>query len=561
MPTNWPAATFDLGLVQTTTDHPVNAESSFRSAIDVRESWCASIRCAPISGRGWLGATCTVRSSSRTPNRPTRRRPRSGAAELRQGLARVSGLERVQEPGIDQLRGFGDSPAPAGREADAIDSFSKAIDFQQQLVAANPQASDFQNDLAASCVDVGLIERRLERWTDAEMSFRRATLLREKLVIANPSNLAYRESLAWCYAAPGDRLAQDGQSRRRRRLRAQGVRRSRKPGAQLSERGRLSRRSGRQLLRSGAGATRKWPVRGGGEVVPAGGRSPAPFVRDNPTIKNYLSDLGASYATLGNAQAAVGLLDDAEQSLREAIRIRAKLIQDNAANDDYKDQIALGCRDLGSVLRKLGRMQDAATMYRAAVEIREPLAAANPKKAVLRSSLVTDYLAYGDALASLGNWADAAEVVGKAMRAGSKTWQSIGSLAILQLAAGDETGYRATCADLTQRFGNETAADARFAIVLALVLGRQPFDAFDQQPGSATEADPSAAAMDVLLRAAQCARGRTKTRRRRSFRRSAASIRRQPRTTNEFWSREWSAKRRSWRPITIRRITGRWRAN
>ena len=48
--------------------------------------------------------------------------------------------------------------------------------------------------------------------------------------------------------------------------------------------------------------------------------------------------------------------------------------------------------------------------------------------------------------------------------------------ALLQLAARDQVGYRATCADLLKRFGNTKNADMAYWIALACVAGEKAVD-------------------------------------------------------------------------------------
>ncbi len=113
------------------------------------------------------------------------------------------------------------------------------------------------------------------------------------------------------------------------------------------------------------------------------------------------------------------------------------------------------------------------------------------------------------------------------MKAGSDTWQSHVAVAILQLIAGDETVSRSTCIELTKRFGGETAADAAVRNRARSRAGgttarRNRSPANDRPLVPTSPPRPSR----FCRKPRSAARGRARTRRRLSSRRSRGSIKR-----------------------------------
>ncbi len=146
------------------------------------------------------------------------------------------------------------------------------------------------------------------------------------------------------------------------------------------------------------------------------------------------------------------------------------------------------------------------TAYRAAIAIHEKLAAEHPANATCRLNLANDLTPCGEALATLGNWSESADIYAQAVRATNYSWQTMWPCALVQLASGDEAGYRATCAELVARYGRGAAPDAAFTLAFTLIVGDGALSDMNQALAlakRAADAEPTDAIAAVLVGAAQ----------------------------------------------------------
>ena len=174
--------------------------------------------------------------------------------------------------------------------------------------------------------------------------------------------------------------------------------------------------------------------------------------------------------------------------------------------DDYKHEIALSCRDMGNLQRMTGKIAEAVASYQAAIEIHEKLAADYPTNLTCRLNLANDLVPCGEALAMLGKWDESADVYAKAVPASNFAWQTMWPCALMQLASGNEEGYRAMCTNLVRRHGSNVVPDAAFPIAFTLIAGKKSLEDMNQPLLLAehlAKSNPSNPIAKVLLGAAQ----------------------------------------------------------
>ena len=191
----------DLGLLERDSGRAAEAEASFAKAIEIRKQlirdnpqvadYQASLAASyeDLANAQQIGGRLTDAEASRHK-----------AIDVRQTMA----------PGTFTISEY----QPEGR-------------FHESLGTLRAQArlreDKYQDDFAASYVDLGLLERQLGRLAEAESSFRRAIEIRETLVRKRPERSDYRSGLAWCYqhlAAVQDALGRpaDAEVSRRRAI-------------------------------------------------------------------------------------------------------------------------------------------------------------------------------------------------------------------------------------------------------------------------------------------------------------------------------------------------------
>jgi tetratricopeptide (TPR) repeat protein len=200
------------------------------------------------------------------------------------------------------------------------------------------------------------------------------------------------------------------------------------------------------------------------------------LVRENPAAEDYQDGLGWCYAHLAGAQFQADLLAEAAASYRQLVAIREQLVQDHPARTDYQHQLALGYRELGDLQVRAGHLDAASSAYRAALAIRERLLHAYPDSVALKAQLATDAVLCGDALALAGTWSASADLYVQAAQAGDDSWQTLQRLALVQVAAGNDAGYRTTCADLVRRHGNSTDPQTLLAMAFTTLVGDHALD-------------------------------------------------------------------------------------
>jgi tetratricopeptide (TPR) repeat protein len=75
-----------------------------------------------------------------------------------------------------------------GRDAESVPHRRRAIEVQGQLAQKKPDIAGYRGQLAAYWVRLGLAERRLGNWDAAEVAFRNAIDIDEKLVVERPAS-------------------------------------------------------------------------------------------------------------------------------------------------------------------------------------------------------------------------------------------------------------------------------------------------------------------------------------------------------------------------------------
>ena len=93
--------------------------------------------------------------------------------------------------------------AALGKSEEALRLHECAREHLEQLVQANPSVTDYQCELAMTCLALAKLERASGRWQAAQRAGQRANDLLNKLVQANPTVPSFQEKLATSYADLG----------------------------------------------------------------------------------------------------------------------------------------------------------------------------------------------------------------------------------------------------------------------------------------------------------------------------------------------------------------------
>src|SRR5439155_1729278 len=91
-------------------------------------------------------------------------------------------------------------------------SLAQAQAIWDKLVAAHPDVPEYQNDLASTYNNLGLLQQTTGERAAALQSYEQARRLREKLVAAHPDVLGYQNGLSGTYVNLGNLIKTSGKS-------------------------------------------------------------------------------------------------------------------------------------------------------------------------------------------------------------------------------------------------------------------------------------------------------------------------------------------------------------
>src|SRR5258708_4368387 len=104
--------------------------------------------------------------------------------------------------------------------------------------------------------------------------------------------------------------------------------------------------------------------------------------------------------------------------------------------------------DAARAYYQFGLMQSIAGQSDQAVQSWAAAATSYVATAELGYTTLQVFTGLGDSLAMLGKWQEAANAFDRGVDASDHDWESLFQLALLRWAAGDQAGYRSSCADL-----------------------------------------------------------------------------------------------------------------
>ena len=351
-----------------------------------------------------------------------------------------------------------------GSKEQACQSFQKGVEVYQSLCQTHAGDQRYQSMLAWALNDLATVERDTGRPVESAQSSERALAMFEKLYHDHPGEADYAAGLAHAEFHRFLALNSKGQ------------------WAQAET-------SIRQVL-----------------------ALCETLNREQPGDKAYRADLADAHYHFGHLQRATNRPSEAVDSFRHAGQIYEQLVVDFGYRTDYGRASAQSHVSLGDACHLLGRNAEAMSAFLAARVAFQELANQTPpdytgrtgvgranfrigilqaelgEKAAAEKSWITaaaDFEAavrqanppisalagLAAALAMQGKWASAAAAGIKVVDASGRSCDSLVELALLQLAADDESGYQTSCAELVSRFGSGVPDRDTRGIIVACVAG------------------------------------------------------------------------------------------
>jgi serine/threonine-protein kinase len=246
-----------------------------------------------------------------------------------------------------------------GRNDDGRQAYERARQLYQALVQTHPEVPEFQQDLASTHNNLGILLEGLGQRAAALTEYEQARSLRLKLVQALPELHAYQNELARTHHNLGGLLMDLGQR-----------------AAALTEYEQA--RSLRLKL-----------------------------VQAHPELPEYQQDLASTHDSLGNLLSTQGQRAEAVTEFRQARTLEQKLIAAHPELPAYQQSLAYTQNNLGKLLADLGQRAAAVKEFQQARTLLLKLVTAHPDLPVYQQDLASTHNNLGALLAAQGQRAEA----------------------------------------------------------------------------------------------------------------------------------------------------------
>ncbi|HVX13048.1 MAG TPA: serine/threonine-protein kinase [Pirellulales bacterium] len=349
----------------------------------------------------------------------------------------------------------------AGKRDEAESAYRDALAIQEKLAADFPTIPEFRDRLAATRGNLGILLTDLGKYDEAESALRAALAIQEELAADFPTVPKYRENLARTRNNLGTLLTDLNKPDQAESVLRAALATYEKLAADFPKVPEYRRLLA--LVHNNLGKILAVP--GKYEEAEATLRAALAtyekLAADFPTVPKYRSCLALARNNLGRVLTNLGKHDEAEAALRAALASYEKLAADFPTVPQYRSELALTRDNLGRMLADQGKHDEAEAAYRAALAIREKLVADAPTVPQYREELAVTHGELGHLYARAGQWREAASQYDRCLDLDAANHGCWMYAAALHAATGDLDGYRRTCAQMVEQFGD--AADAQTA--------------------------------------------------------------------------------------------------
>jgi serine/threonine-protein kinase len=268
--------------------------------------------------------------------------------------------------------------ADTGSLAEAVASYSEAIQVFERLHRAHPDRPGYLRRLAAIHSDRALLQQRLRRFDDSRKGLDEGLALSEKLVRTHPGVAEYEDTLATCLNNRGSLHAAEGQPDRAdaayRRARGLWEKLAQGHPKQLAYQNSLAasyNNEGLVLQRKGRLSQAEQAYRKAGDLWER-------LVQRSPRERKYQLDLARTRYNLARLLGGQGQADEARTTYTRAVDMCQTLTTQFPAVPDYANLLALALEGRGHVAWKQGEDAPARADFEAAVALWEGLTRGNP---------------------------------------------------------------------------------------------------------------------------------------------------------------------------------------
>jgi eukaryotic-like serine/threonine-protein kinase len=303
----------------------------------------------------------------------------------------------------------------AGLEPMQQKFLKKALGYYQRFAGEQSSEPRVRFRTAIAYRRIGAIEKKLGRLDEAEIAFRRAITIDEKLLAGAPSLHAYCDELATSDGSLAVLLVQVGRENEAepifRRVITLQERLVAEPHSDPDDRNELATSCNNLaslLFETGRAQ----------EAEPLFRRTIAlreQLVKELPSETEYREDLASSYHNLGVFLMEAGQNSEAQATYRQAIALLEKLAQESPGNLQFQSDL-MECEDgLGVLEAKAGRNSEAEPLFRGAIEHGEKLTAGSPSVPLYLRNLAQSYSNLGVVMTGTGRFSDAERAIRRAI--------------------------------------------------------------------------------------------------------------------------------------------------
>jgi serine/threonine-protein kinase len=284
---------------------------------------------------------------------------------------------------------IGKSQDAQGQLADAIQSFQKGLEYQEQLVKARPNEPGHEQILAHHLGNTALVLAKRDQFDAALTLLEKALAIRKKMVEYKPGVVDFQMNLAW--TGKSDKaLAMLEQALPIRQKQAEA-----NPKVIQFQ---------RELAQTYANISYHLDQLGRPREQLLMLDKAEPVLRkladDNPTVVNFQQDLAIHQFNLAYHQAQAGALEDSTQNYAKAIASLEKLVGLLPTVPEYQSQLGHACNNLANVWRLRKDPAESVKFHEKAMAIRTKLVSQFPKVPGYRNELASTHNNLGDLMLS-----------------------------------------------------------------------------------------------------------------------------------------------------------------
>jgi serine/threonine protein kinase/Tfp pilus assembly protein PilF len=295
-----------------------------------------------------------------------------------------------------------------GKVIEAEKHYIQAMRIQRQLVAEEPCIIEYQKNLAMTCHNLGLLFIGSGRIREAEEAYRVSLNIREKIAnefpFGHPDNRPeFQQDLASSQINLGLLYSKLGKGPEAEKLYRQGIALQQQLADKLPNDHTFRTNLGISLNNFGVLLNEFKKEQEATEQFQKAFALQEKLVAEFPSIPQFRLYLASSYNNLGSILQDQNKFPEATEHYRKAHRIREQLTQEFPKIPEYRSHWAASYNNLAVAFAKMGNREEAQEHHQKAIDIRQKLIAEFPNVPDYQFDLARSFFNFGDFVREGGN--------------------------------------------------------------------------------------------------------------------------------------------------------------